>query len=187
MSTLLNISTDHAVRNLYHHDRWGSANTFGDFLPVSNLDLWWAQWISESSTQENMRPFHGISSHGMNCTTKFHSFHRHVCLLAFFVLCLSCVRIGVHSDMAAWRMALFCSPCDEYFAEYFYWSRSAESLPPWSLRACKILQMNLEMFWLSCECIVQEMAGKICVWEDAKVASQSRVLECLVCFPHAAA
>ena len=175
------------MRNLYHHDRWGSANTFGDFLPVSNLDLWWAQWISESSTQENMRPFHGISSHGMNCTTKFHSFHRHVCLLAFFVLCLSCVRIGVHSDMAAWRMALFCSPCDEYFAEYFYWSRSAESLPPWSLRACKILQMNLEMFWLSCECSVQEMAGKICVWEDAKVASQSRVLECLVCFPHAAA
>ena len=26
MSTLLNISTDHAVRNLYHHDRWGLAS-----------------------------------------------------------------------------------------------------------------------------------------------------------------
>ena len=137
---------------------------FGDFLLVSNLDLWWSQWISESSAQENMKTFHGISSRGMNCMTKSHSFHRHVCLLAFFVLC------------ASTRMALFCSPCDEYFAEYFYWSRSAESLPPWSLRAC-------ELIWRCFGCLLNVVFRK---WQDRvfefgkmlKDASQSRVLQC---------
>ena len=50
------------------------------------------------------------------------------------------------------------------------------------------LRVNLEMFWLSLECSVPEMAGKgFWVWQDAKDASQSRVLECLVCFPSATA
>ena len=89
--------------------------------------------------------------------TAFTCFHRHVCLLAFFVLCLFWVCIGVHSDMAAsTRMALFCSPCDEYFAEYFYWSRSAESLPPWSLRAC-------ELIWRCFGCLLNVVFRK---WQE---------------------
>ena len=161
---LLNICPEIAMRNLYHHDRWGSANSFGDFLLVSNLDLWWSQWISESSAQENMRSFHGISSRGMNCMTKSHSFHSHVCLLALFVLCLFLICIGVHSDMtASTRMALFCSPCDEYFAEYFYWSRSAESLPPWSLRAC-------ERIWRCFGCLLNVVFRK---WQE-RVLSLAR-------------
>ena len=41
------------------------------------------------------------------------------------------------------------------------------------------LRVNLEMFWLSLECSVPEMAGKcFWVWQDAKDASQSRVLQC---------
>ena len=96
--------------------------------------------------------------------TAFTCFHRHVCLLAFFVLCLFWVCIGVHSDMAAsTRMALFCSPCDEYFAEYFYWSRSAESLPPWSLRAC-------ELIWRCFGCLLNVVFRK---WQE-RVLSLAR-------------
>ena len=41
------------------------------------------------------------------------------------------------------------------------------------------LRVNLEMFWLSLECSVPEMAGQgFWVWQDAKDASQSRVLQC---------
>ena len=143
---LLNICPELAMRNLYHHDRWGSANSFGDFLLVSNLDLWWSQWISESSAQENMssKAYLRVVWIAWQSRTAFTCFHRHVCLLAFFVLC------------ASTRMALFCSPCDEYFAEYFYWSRSAESLPPWSLRAC-------ELIWRCFGCLLNVVFRK---WQD---------------------
>ena len=171
MSTLLNISTDHAVRNLYRHDRWGLANESGDVLVVfwmqcsgngrkgflyvfvfgkmlkAAKDVWqsrvevhnspyqqyaidsqavpmmrtcWifalslqcgifttmiveglqivleiscssAIWISDEHNgsvslqhKKTWDPSKAIFR-AMNCMTKSHSFHPHVCLLAFFV------------------------------------------------------------------------------------------------------
>ena len=162
---LLNICPELAMRNLYHHDRWGSANSFGDFLLVSNLDLGWSQWISESSAQENMKSFHGISSRGMNCMTKSHSFHRHVCLLAC-ILCALCInKNGFVLQSLWWALCwifLLITPCGIF-----------------TTMIVEGLRMNLEMFWLFFECSVPEMARKgFWVWQDAKDASQSRVLQC---------
>ena len=186
---LLNICPELALRNLYHHDRWGSANSFGDFLLVSNLDLWWSQWISESSAQENMKSFHGISSRGMNCMTESHSFHMlsPSCMLACILCALS--FFGLH------RCAFGhgCINKNGFVLQSLWWALCWIFL---LITQCGIfttmivegLRMNLEMFWLSLECSVPEMAGK--GFEFGKMlkdASQSRVLECLVCFPSATA
>ena len=145
---LLNICPELAMRNLYHHDRWGSANSFGDFLLVSNLDLWWSQWISESSAQENMRSFQGISSRGMNCMTESHSFHMlsPSCMLAC-ILCALCINKNGFVLQSLWWVLcwifLLITQCGIF-----------------TTMIVEGLRVNLEMFWLSLECSVPEMAGK---------------------------
>ena len=156
-----------------------------------------AIWISDDHNgsvslqhKKTCRSFQGISSRGMNCMTESHSFHMlsPSCMLACILCALSFLGlhcIGVHSDMAASRMALFCKSLWWVLCWIFLLITQCGIFTTMIVEG---LRKNLEMFWLSLECSVPEMAGKgFWVWQDAKDASQSRVLECLACFPSATA
>ena len=158
MRNLLNICPEIAMRNLCHHDRWGSANSFGDFLLVSNLDLWWSQWISESSAHEK----HEILPRHIFAWYELHDKVAQLspsCMLACILCALS--FLGLH------RCAFGhgCINKNGFVLQSLWWVLCWIFL---LITQCGIfttmivegLRKNLEMFWLSLECSVPEMAGK---------------------------
>ena len=140
---ILNICTDPSMRNPHHHDRWGTLDACWwinlTYCAGQRLELTGKQTILcrrlgayglpffESHAELRLAAVCDIFQHyQISSSTSF--WQLRATLLALLVL-LVCREL----EVAQWCETC---PCDEIFAEYFYWACNADSLPPWSLRDC---------------------------------------------------